>query len=226
MTDPAQYESWLDSGFAWLGDNWTEQDWTEARAGFVAALGLANAEDEPVVHALVSEIDAMAPEERRETVLDAGARASLVRRALGAAGPAGVEPGAAGPAGDTPVAATDVEPVYVEGTGWMRWDAAAQTWAPTEGDAAAAPASDGAAGPAAGGSAAPGADDAAAPGAGDAAAPALEPAEVASHVTEQVALPALTDALAAMPQLAEIPADELNRLLSEVLAERLAAASG
>jgi nicotinate-nucleotide--dimethylbenzimidazole phosphoribosyltransferase len=254
MTDPA-YESWLSAGFAWLHENWTDQAWPDVREGFVAALGLASAADDPVAQALITEIDEMPAEEQQAAVLDAGTQARLMQSAVGAAGAAEVD-GASPAAGESPLTpapggapatepAADVEPVYVEGTGWMRWDAAAASWVSMEAEAAAAT-------PAAPGDvAAAGASEAAAP-AGDAAAQtdappaatepaevatepaevaaeppaaAAEPAEVATAVAEQVVLPALTEALAAMPELAQIPAEELNQLMSEVLAERVAAMS-
>jgi nicotinate-nucleotide--dimethylbenzimidazole phosphoribosyltransferase len=258
MTDPA-YESWLSAGFAWLHENWTDQAWPDVREGFVAALGLASAADDPVAQALITEIDEMPADEQQAAVLDAGTQARLMQSAVGAAGAAEVD-GASPAAGESPPTpapgdapatepAADVEPVYVEGTGWMRWDAAAASWVSMEAEAAAAtPAAPGdvaAAGesetPAAGESeaAAPAGDaaaqtpatepaDVAAEPADVAAEPpaaAAEPAEVATAVAEQVVLPALTEALAAMPELAQIPAEELNQLMSEVLAERVAAMS-
>ena len=173
------------------------------------------------------------------------AQGELVQRALAAAGSgaepgpgrAGPHPAAAAPARGTAPAA-EVEPVYVEGTGWMRWDADTQAWVATRAATALAPrraspaaALAGCAGtrdgatrrrmplPPRRGTAAPAAE----PRSTDADAP-LEPATVAAQVTEQIALPALTEALAATPQLADLSAEELNQLMSEVLAERLAAA--
>jgi hypothetical protein len=226
MTDPAQYESWLDSGFAWLQENWVEQEWSEVLGGFLAALGLAGAADDPVVHALVAEIEVLPAEDQRATVLDAGARAELVQHALGAGGERAADGSAdaaapaAAPASDATDAAAEVEPVYVEGTGWMRWDPDTQAWVATEAEAPAAASSAAAPAPAASPAAGESPDAAAPP----AAEPAQEPAQVAAQVAEQIVLPALTEALAAAPQLAELSAEELNRLMSEVLAERLAAA--
>jgi hypothetical protein len=231
MIDAAQYESWLETGFTWLEENWGEQEWAEVQGGFLGALGLASAADDPVVQALVAEIEAVPAEEQRSTVLDAGARGALVTTALAAGeqgdNPAGAASQDAAPASGDADPAAELEPVYVEGTGWMRWDAAANEWMPMDaGDGEPAPPV--APPPPAGSADAPAEGEtppvAPPPPVADADAP-LEPATVASNVIEQIALPALSDALAAMPELAAVPSDELNQLLGQVLAERLAAAS-
>jgi hypothetical protein len=69
---------------------------------------------------------------------------------------------------------------------------------------------------------------AAVPGDGDAGwvPTAGEPADVAARAAEVIALPALAVALGQVPEIARLAPDQLNTLVAEVLAERVALTSG
>jgi hypothetical protein len=135
------------------------------------------------------------------------------------------QPAAAEQAGEPASADGGVQ--YVEGHGYMRFDAETRQWVPAEPPADAEPTPSGqSAGPAASSDAA-GAQDAGAQGAAaepDAAAAAPPaPEDAAGHATEVIIIPALTAALQDVPELAQLSAEDRNALIAEVVADRVAA---
>lgn len=246
MSDFASQLQWIEPGFEWLDENWPEESestWHDVRAGFLSSL---HASDDHlglpgygVLAQVVYALDTMTSDTERRHWVEPSARQGLVEQAYTtwsqseeaqaeAAATEGAHPDAA-PGGGAHDDAAAPEVQYFEGHGWMSVDPVTNSWVPAE----APPGADTPAGPAGGETPAgpaggePAVGEAGAPADGEAApAPgaAPEPAEVAARAAEEIAIPALAAAIQSVPELAGLPADELASLVSEVLAERLAAA--
>ena len=95
---------WLNPAFVWASNGWTaEQSWPEARAGFLAAVGIDGADSARpgyrLVRRFVEYVDTQVPDtERRAFLADAAARADVV--AMFAVGD--YEPASAAPMGGLP----------------------------------------------------------------------------------------------------------------------------
>ncbi|MDT4921141.1 MAG: hypothetical protein QOI15_2043, partial [Pseudonocardiales bacterium] len=133
MSDLATYVNWIGPGFSWLDDNWAEgQAWGEARDGFLGAIGVTDQDLATpqcrVLGIAVGRIDEMAEAHRRYTLVAAAERHALVQAAFTQWQQEGG--GAAAETGESAESESveGSEPQYVEGRGWMRYDAATGEW--------------------------------------------------------------------------------------------------
>jgi hypothetical protein len=217
-----QFLEWLKPAFEWLADDqWAsgEDDapyptWEDTKDGFLGKLDLRESELDTtpelrVLQLLVSHVDEdlYSDDERREFLLNTQERESklseLVEQWQEELGPEDETAEAAD--GDAP---DEPEVTFVEGRGWMRLDPDRNEWVDTDPPASAD-----------GGAATADATDA------SAVAPAADAETVSAAIADQVAAPALEQLLAARPDLAALPREDLQALVGSVIADRLAAAS-
>ena len=197
--------------FRWLTEQWrgSDQPWSELRDGFLEQLGLQDSSADPEVENLFRRIDEelTSEDERWRTLTDESAREQFFPELYPESEQA-----------DDEVAPSDEPERYWNGERWYVLDAERQEWVPEDGEVDDDAGGDG------GGEVADEVADEEDGGAGE--ADTEEPAVIVGGIVDDIAAPALAEAVAAVPELAGRSADELNALLSDVLAERLAAAGG
>ena len=213
--DTARFLTWLEPGFAYLGEQWRQPEegegddrpepasWEDCRAGFLAALDTTGDEIEAqpslrVLQLLVWHVDnqVTSEDDRRDLLLDESQRSSVIEDYVQQWRQE--QPDSSGGEQDGLQ--------YVEGRGWMRYDEASGQWVIAEAGQDEPQGADGA-----------GQSDEEQPG---------TPEEVSARVAEEIGAPALEALMAQFPELASLPSDQLSTLVSEVISERLAAVTG
>src|SRR4051812_12136424 len=138
MSDLATYQNWIEPGFDWLDENWSDgETWQAVRPGFLAHLQVTEADlatpECRVLGIVVHELDGFNDDVERRAAVGEIERTALVSRAFtewqqepdAAPAPGG---GGAAPAAN----AAPAEPQWVEGHGWMVYDEASGQWAAAE----------------------------------------------------------------------------------------------
>ena len=212
-----QFLEWLKPSFDWLAEEqWAPQEekeneeasyptWEQTKDGFLGKLEVQESELETTAELRVLQLlvwhvdeDLYSDDDRREFLLDEHERESKLSELVAQwQGELETADDAAQPAADGASEAGS-ERTFVEGRGWMRLDPERNEWVDVE-------------------------DPAAAPTGEQAVSATAE--SVSTAIADQVATPALQQLLAARPDLAGLPQDELQALVGSVIAARLAAAS-
>lgn len=223
MSDPDAYVSWLQPGFAAVDQLWEAQPqepWGQVRQEFLTALQLGESDlarpEMWVIARFLQHADDLDEDARRALLLDDASRSELVRMfAIEAAS----SDAAAATAEEAPV-----EPQWVEGQGWMRYDPVAG-WIALDssgGEASEPPTatSDETASSAASVAAEPSGAAPVPPTRESGAEPPTPAATVDDLLSRLV-----RDVVAQRPELAELPAEEFTKLVADIVAQEAASAT-